>query len=86
MADDDGVGSAAEISWCAGLDAGWPGRIGYEEPGLLCGELEGVDTVGRVVDHKLAIGRVGVDIEVKAGGAGLASEPVDTMASVLVDP
>ncbi len=86
VADDDGVDGVTEVGWSAGGGVGGARRVGYEEAGLAGGEVEGVDAVGGVVDHQLAVGGVGVDVEVEAGGAGLVGEANDAVAGVLVDP
>ena len=83
-AGDDGV-DAAEAELLRAV-VGGARRVGDQQAGLVRGEIVGVDAVRRGVDHGLQVRRVGVDVEVEAGGVGLVGDADDAVAGVLVDP
>ena len=86
VADDDGVGSAAEARHGRVVGVGGRRWIRDQHARLHGREVENADALGRVVDHLLVVGRVGVDVEVEGAGVGLVGDAPDAMAGVLVDP
>ena len=81
-----GIGAREEDAGRLAADDDEVGGRGNDEPRGAGGEVDDVDALGGHVDHELAVGREGVDVEVGRAGVGLVGEAVDAVASVLVDP
>ncbi len=89
-AGDEGVRIAAGPGSAnrAGVGGGFVsrGRIRDEQARLVRLHIEHMDAVRRGVDHRLVVGRVGVDVEVEAAGVRLIAQPPDAVAGIFVDP
>jgi len=77
--------SIVEIGRVMGDDDGLDGT-GHDASGLVAGEVENRNALGRGVGHPLAVGSVGVDVEIETIGARLAREANHAMAGVGIDP
>ena len=71
---------------CFSADDDRPGRPRHHLPGLPGGQVQHRDAGGRRVDHLLAIGGVGIVVEIKAQGIRLPGQADDAMARVGIDP